>query len=81
LFWCISIILLVAAVRQLSISKKKEQKIEAIAICVGLAALFLQGLLGDGKTIAAAVLAFVVAVIILLFIYARRLRRDHLIQP
>jgi succinate-acetate transporter protein len=81
LFWLVSAILLIAAVRQLVISKNREQTIEAIAVCVGLAALFAQGLLGDGDTIAAAALGFFLSAVALLFIYGRRLRRQHLAQP
>jgi succinate-acetate transporter protein len=76
-FWLISATLLVAAVRQLAISKNVEQRSEAIFICTGLASLFAQGLFGDGDTIAIAVLAFLVSAIALVFIYGRRLWREH----
>lgn len=81
IFWLISVILLIAAVRQLFISKKAEQRIEASAICAGLASLFAQGLLGGGDTIAVAALLFLVSTVVLMFIYGRRLRRRHPIHP
>jgi succinate-acetate transporter protein len=80
-FWLASVILLIAAIRQLVIPVRAEQRIEAIAICVGLASLFTQGLLGDGETIAAAALVFLASAIVLVFIYGRRLRRAHPINP
>jgi succinate-acetate transporter protein len=80
-FWLVSVILLIAAVRQLAISKKTEPRIEAIAICCGLASLFVQGLFGDGDTIAVAVFVFLASVILLMFIYGRRLWRGHPIHP
>ena len=79
-FWVLSLILLVVAVRQLVVSEKSEQKLEAICVCVGLLALFLQGLFGPGGATPAAVVAFLASVIVLLVIYARRLRRDHFIH-
>jgi peptidoglycan/LPS O-acetylase OafA/YrhL len=75
IFWFISVILLVAAVRQLVIARKAELRIEAIAICAALASLVAQGLLGDGDTIAVAALVFFVSAVFLVFIYGRRLRR------
>jgi membrane protein implicated in regulation of membrane protease activity len=81
-FWLISALLLIAAVRQFVFSKKAEMRIEASAICAGLAALFAQGLLGDGDTIAAAAVIFFVSAVILLLIYGRMLRRRaHPIHP
>lgn len=77
IFWLISVILLIAAVRKLVISTKAEERIEAIAIGTGLASLFAQGLLGDGDTIAMAALVFLASVIALAFIYGRRRWRGH----
>lgn len=73
IFWLISLILLIAALGQLIASDKPERRIESICICIGLASLFLQGLLGDGSASPFAAGVFVVSVIILLFIYGRRL--------
>jgi hypothetical protein len=78
-FWVISLILLVAASRQLFVSERPEQKIESICICVGVLSLLLQGLLGHGSTTPFAALVFLISVIVLLLIYARRLRREHFI--
>lgn len=75
IFWFVSVVLLIAAVRQMVISKKAEQRIEAIAICAGLASLFAQGLLGDGNTIAVAIVVFLASAVVLVFIYGRRLWR------
>ncbi len=80
-FWIISVILLVAAIRQLIVSKKLEQKIESISICVGLTSLFLQGLLGLRDAGPAAAFVFLASAIVLLFIYGRRFRQKHLIHP
>jgi predicted Co/Zn/Cd cation transporter (cation efflux family) len=80
-FWLISAVLLIAAVRQLILSKKMDQRIEAGAICAGLASLFAQGLLGNGETIAVAAIVFLVSAIVLVLIYGRRLRRQHQIHP
>lgn len=76
-FWLASAVLLIAAIRQLVVSRKKEQRIEAIAICAGLAALFTQGLFGDGDTIVAAALVFLVSAVAIVFIYGRRLWRGQ----
>ena len=73
IFWLVSLILLIAAIGQLIASDKRERKTESICICVGLASLFLQGLLGDGSASPVAAVVFVVSIIILLFIYGRRL--------
>lgn len=80
-FWLVSIILLVAAIRQLVMSKKADQRAEAIAICAALASVFVQGLVGGGGTIAVAAIVFFVSVFALLFIYGRRLRRGQLLHP
>lgn len=80
-FWLISALLLIAAVRQLIVSRKTEMRIEAIAICTGLAALFAQGLFGDGDTIAVAALVFSVSAIVLVLVYGLRLLRGHPIHP
>lgn len=77
IFWLVSAALLIATIRQLVISRAKEQRIEAIAICAGLAALFTQGLFGDGDTIAAAALVFLVSAVALVFLYSRRLWRGQ----
>jgi succinate-acetate transporter protein len=77
IFWLVSAVLLIAAIRQLVISRAKEQRIEAIAICTGLAALFTQGLFGDGDTIAASALVFLVSAVALVFLYGRRLWRGQ----
>jgi len=77
LFWLASAALLIVAIRQLVISRMQEERIEAIAVCVALVSLFAQGLLGSGHTIAFAALAFFTSVIVLLFIYGRRLRQGH----
>jgi succinate-acetate transporter protein len=81
IFWLISVMLLIAAIRQLILSKKMEQSIEAIAICAGLASLFAQGLVGDGGTIAIAVFVFLVSIAVLVLIYGRRIRRGRAIHP
>ncbi len=80
-FWLISIVLLIAAVRQIFIRDNTEQRTEAIAICTGLMSLFVQGLLGAGDTIVAAVAVFLVSTVVLLVIYGRKLRRRHPIHP
>jgi O-antigen/teichoic acid export membrane protein len=77
IFWFVSAVLLISAIRQLVIARKKEPRIEAIAICAGLAALFAQGLFGDGDTIAAAALVFLVSAVSLVFFYGRRLWRGQ----
>jgi succinate-acetate transporter protein len=77
LFWLISAVLVLAAVRQLATSRMGEEKVEALAICAALAALFVEGLFGGGEAIVAAALVFAAAAIVLLFIYGRRLRRAH----
>lgn len=81
IFWLVSVVLLMAAIWQLFISKKAEQRIEASAICAGLASLFAQGLLGSGDTIAVAVIVFLASAVVLMFIYGRRLRRGHPTHP
>jgi succinate-acetate transporter protein len=81
LFWLISIILLIAAITQLVMPEKKEQRIEAIAICAGLVSLFAQGLIGGGNTIAAAAFVSLVSAFIILFIYGRKLWRGRPIHP
>jgi hypothetical protein len=81
IFWLISVMLLIAAIRQLILSKQMEQGVEAIAICAGLAALFVQGLAGDGGTIAIAAVVFLVSAVVLVFIYGRKLRRGRPIHP
>lgn len=80
-FWVLSLILLVVAVRQLVVSEKSEQKLESICICVGLVALFLEGLFGRGGATPVAAVAFLASMIVLLAIYARRLRRGRFIHP
>lgn len=80
IFWLISVILLIAAARHFVIAKKAEQRIEAIAICAGMASLFAQGLLGGGDTIVVAALAFLGSAVVLMSIYGRRLRRRHAIR-
>lgn len=47
LFWLISAILAMTAIRQLVISKKPEQRAEAVAVLIGLTSLFAQGLVGN----------------------------------
>ena len=78
LFWLISFVLVIAAVRQLAASKSSEEMIEAICICLAVVALFLQGLIGSGKAVPAAAVVFLVSATILLFIYGRRLWRGTL---
>jgi len=80
-FWLVSLILLVAAVLQLLTTKKSEEKIESICTCVLVVSLFLQGLLGHGKATPLAAFAFLASAIVILFIYGRRLRREHFIHP
>lgn len=80
-FWIISLILLVAAVLQLLTTKKSEEQIESICTCVLVVSLFLQGLLGHGKATPLAAFAFLASAIVILFIYGRRLRREHFIHP
>jgi succinate-acetate transporter protein len=79
-FWLLSVALLVASVRQLVISRRAEPRIEALSICAALASIFAQGLLGGGDMIVAAALLFVLAVVTLVAIYARRLFRGNLIH-
>jgi len=80
-FWVVSITLLLAALWQLIVSREPEPKIEAICVCIGLGALFLQGLLGHRGTAPVAALIFFVSAIILLILYGRRARRHRLIEP
>lgn len=75
LLWLISGILLIAAIRQFVTSSETEVKVEAIAICGGLASIFAQGLLGGGDMLPAALPVFLVSAIVLLLIYGRRLVR------
>jgi hypothetical protein len=77
-FWLISALLFAAAIRQLVLSRKTEMRLEAIAICAGVAALFAQGLLGNGETVAIALLVFLGSAIVLMLIYGRRLWRGRL---
>jgi len=79
-FWLVSFALLAAAIRSLVVAERTEQRVEAMAICVGLASLFVQGLLGNGHTIAIAALLFIASAITLIFIYARKLRRGSLVH-
>lgn len=78
IFWLVSGALLIAAIRQLILSKHREEKIEALSIGAVLISVFIQGLLGNGDAIAVAVLVFFVATFLLMYIYAKRLRRNHL---
>jgi hypothetical protein len=80
-FWLISIALFIAAVRQIITRDNAEQRIEAIAVCAGLMSLFVQGLVGGGDTIVAAVAVFLASAVVLLIIYGRKLRRRHPIHP
>lgn len=77
LFWLVSLALLVAAIRQLLIARRSEQRIEAIAICAVLISVYAQGLLGSGNTIGAAAIVFLLSAIVLLVLYGRRLKRRH----
>lgn len=81
LFWFVSIVLLVTALWQLIVSRELEPKIEAICVCGGLGALFLQGLLNHQGGAPVFALIFFVSAIILLILYGRRVRRRHLIEP
>lgn len=81
LFWLISAILLAAAIRQLVTAKASERRIEAVCLCAGVVSLLVQGLLGDGEAIAAALLLFLASACVLLGIYARRLWRSHIAHP
>jgi hypothetical protein len=72
LFWVVSIVLLFAALWQLKVSRETELTVEAICICIGLGALFLQGLLGHHSAAPVAAIVFFVSAIILLILYGRR---------
>lgn len=78
--WLISAVLLVMAIRLLVIAKSKEQKIEAISICMAMAALLGQGILGNKDTIAVATLVFFASLTVLVYTYARRVRRRNPVE-
>ena len=75
LFWLVSGVLLIAAVRQFVTSRETEVKVEAFAICAGVVSFLVQGLLGAGDTVPVVLPVFLVSVIVLVLIYGRRLRR------
>lgn len=77
LLWLLSAVLLIVAVRLLVIAESKEQRIEAVVICMAMAALFGQGIAGSDDTIAIATLIVFGSLPVLAFIYARRLRRRN----
>lgn len=79
-FWFVSAVLLFAAVRLFLSSRRTEERVEAVGICAGVASLFVQGLLGNGDTIAIAAIVFFVSTAALIWIYIRRLRRRGLVQ-
>ncbi|HWM55849.1 MAG TPA: hypothetical protein VNO20_10725 [Solirubrobacterales bacterium] len=78
--WLISGVLLIAAIRLLVIAKTREQKIEAFGICMAMAALLGQGIFGSDNTIAIATLVFFSSLIVLVCIYARRVRRRNPVE-
>lgn len=81
LFWLVSAILLIAALRQLAMSSSNERRFESICISAVVVALFAQGLLGDGEAILPALLIFLVSACVLVYIYVRRLWRGHIAHP
>lgn len=78
--WLISAMLLIVAIRLLVTAECREQRIEAISICTAMAALLGQGILGSEDTIAVATLVFFASLIVLVYIYAKRLRRRNPVE-
>jgi O-antigen/teichoic acid export membrane protein len=81
IFWLVSLALLAEAIRGLLVSQKAELKLESICICAAVILLLLQGMLGARGGAWVAALGFFVSAFVLVFIYARRLRRGRLIHP
>jgi succinate-acetate transporter protein len=81
LFWVVSAVLLLAALWQLFNSRELELRVEAACVCVGVGALFLQGLFGHRSTAPVAALIFFLSAVNLLILYGRRARRRRLIEP
>jgi chromate transport protein ChrA len=77
-FWLASAILVIAAIRQLVISKLREFRVEAVCVVAGISALFSQGLFGNGETLVVALIVFLVSALVLTYVYARRLRQRRL---
>lgn len=73
----LSAVLLIMAIRLLVIAESKEQRVEAISVGLVMAAVLGQGLFGSRDTIRIATVVFFVSLIVLAYIYCRRLRRRH----
>jgi hypothetical protein len=76
----VSIALLICAMRLIVVAEGKEQRIEGMSICIAMVAILGQGLFGNDDTIPIATLAFFASLIVLLCVYARRMRRRDAIH-
>lgn len=80
LFWLVSIILLVAAIRQLLTSTTREKKLEAICVATVLLSFFGAAVLRAGELIAVGFIFFLVSACVLACIYGRRMWRSRLVR-